>query len=592
MESALGQFPAVCNRQENIQTKTCCPSNCGEGQGRGKCRNITAEVISQWERADPVVTGIMKDAPTNPQKLAADSRYLWPTVVFEYVCVCSGNYGGVDCSQCDFGWSGSNCNTPRTPVTRKGFGRLSSEEKQAFIRATLDLKNEMGYWSVIVKEPVNYSTGFVKLQNVTTYDFFVFLHDFAARAHPESCFIANNRVTIDFAHNGPVFPVWHRYYLLILEKEFQRIMGNDSFGLPYWQWEENDMSMFTSQYYGIPSHNRSTPANNVSGDVINTENWHTVCDLEYRMPRLPNCSDYWKPCNPAEDLLEKHPLQRGGGSYYLPNTVEVKIAISAPTYDSSNAAGSFGTDSPRSSFRTRMEGWSIICSAVNCTGSINRATVFNLHMRNTVHLWVGGQMACVPASINDPVFNLHHCNVDRILESWLQRYANTLPNSELLTAYAPVRQGHPGHNRGDYMVPFFPLMKAGHQYRIATEFGYKYDQLVIADMEDSNIPDCSAIIMNSASCPICGADGTCYNCTQDMTCPQPAAIPGTEGDAPDPTSSQLGLELGLGLGLGLLLLLAIAIILYFVIVVKLKTSAPDTRWLILTAIIHVPFHLI
>ena len=63
MKSAWGQFPAICNRPENIETKTCCPNDCGAGQGRGTCRNITGEVMTQWERADPVVTEIMKDAP-------------------------------------------------------------------------------------------------------------------------------------------------------------------------------------------------------------------------------------------------------------------------------------------------------------------------------------------------------------------------------------------------------------------------------------------------------------------------------------------------------------------------------------------------
>ena len=63
----------------------------------------------------------------------------------------------------------------------------------------------------------------------------------------------------------------------------------------------------------------------------------------------------------------------------------------------------------------------------------------------------------VPAAVNDPIFNLHHCNVDRVLESWLQRFAKGDPDTKQLPSYVPLTRAHPGHNRDDYMVPFFPF---------------------------------------------------------------------------------------------------------------------------------------
>ena len=68
-------------------------------------------------------------------------------------------------------------------------------------------------------------------------------------------------------------------------------------------------------------------------------------------------------------------------------------------------------------------------------------------MHNNVHNWVRGHMAVVPAAINDPVFSLHHCNVDRILESWMRRFTGTSFDSALLPAYVPVTGGHPGHGQ-------------------------------------------------------------------------------------------------------------------------------------------------
>ena len=227
--AVLGQFPSVCNTPENLETKTCCPSNCN---GNGRCKNIYSNAFNQSKFADPDVVQILQQTPNVPEKGAADARYLWPVVVFGFVCVCDGNYWGVDCSECAFGWTGTDCSVRKEPVIRKSFARLSQEEKQTLINATLKLKEDMGRWSVVVKEPQNYSTGTVTLQNVSTYNFFIFLHDYVARN--SSCDSANMNMSIDFAHSGPAFPVWHRRYILIVEREFQRITKNDSFGFPYW----------------------------------------------------------------------------------------------------------------------------------------------------------------------------------------------------------------------------------------------------------------------------------------------------------------------------------------------------------------------
>lgn len=37
-----------------------------------------------------------------------------------------------------------------------------------------------------------------------------------------------------------------------------------------------------------------------------------------------------------------------------------------------------------------------------------------------VHVWVGGEMGAPSSAANDPVFWLHHCNVDRLWDVWQQ----------------------------------------------------------------------------------------------------------------------------------------------------------------------------
>ena len=517
--TTLGQFPAACNDPESLHTKTCCPNNCG-GPARGRCENITAQVAAQWELADPDITTILKHTPDRPQKGKADTRYLWPTVVFEKVCVCKGHFWGGDCSQCNFGWTGNDCNSRKTPVVRKSFPRLTTEEKQSLMTAIRDLKRETDYWSVvIIEEPENYTSGTVSLQNVSAYDFLLYLHFYAGRDALPACY-AYNGAMVDFAHTGPAFPLWHRYMILLFEREVQRITNNPSFGLPYWPWDENDTSPFTPEYFGVPG-SVNGPAVNVTGRVINPNDWNTICDMAHWFRTL-NCSEYWRPCNPADDLAAHRPLQRGDPplDFYLPNWVEVQIALAATSYDAVDTTGKYSLHSPRESFRFRLEGGVNICSAAKCAYPRLSSTLARMH--NVLHMWVGGQMVWTTTSPNDPIFYPHHCNVDRILESWFYKFTRGSSNPALLPEYIPVSGGHPGHNRNDYMVPFFPLVTPIELFCNSEELGYTYDKLILATMKDYDVADCSEVIP-SGTCPICDANGTCINCTSE-TCPAPDPV--------------------------------------------------------------------
>ncbi len=153
----------------------------------------------------------------------------------------------------------------------------------------------------------------------------------------------------------------------------------------------------------------------------------------------------------------------------------------------------------------------------------------------------------------------------------------TTGDPELLPAYVPVKGGHPGHNRGDIIVPFFPLIKAGQQYRVAEEWGYTYDSLIPANISDSSIPDCSDVVP-PFSCPTCDANGTCINCTT-QSCPLPntfSILP--TGALREDSSDSLALGLGLGLGLGIPLVITIVIILILIVVIilKLKSASKDS----------------
>jgi hypothetical protein len=89
-----------------------------------------------------------------------------------------------------------------------------------------------------------------------------------------------------------------------------------------------------------------------------------------------------------------------------------------------------------SSFRNILEGW------VSAGG--------NVDVHNRVHVWVGGSMS-PGTSPDDPVFFMHHCNIDRLWAQWQhthpgQNYPETVP-----------RVGVPGlrpHGLRDPMPPW------------------------------------------------------------------------------------------------------------------------------------------
>ena len=173
-------------------------------------------------------------------------------------------------------------------------------------------------------------------------------------------------------------------------------------------------------------------------------------------------------------------------------------------------------------------------------------------------------MAIVPTAVNDPIFNFHHCNIDQIFESWIQWFAVGNSNPALLPAYVPASGGHPGHNCDDYMVPFFPIVIAGGQYRAAEEWGYQYDEFVPVNISDDTIPDCSIVVSND-TCPTCDANNTCIDCMNiNQTCRSPVT---TIDDVVVDTVlvPPLPLGLGLGLGLGIPLLVSVAAIILLII---------------------------
>ncbi|MFF3498210.1 tyrosinase family protein [Streptomyces sp. NPDC003247] len=187
------------------------------------------------------------------------------------------------------------------------------------------------------------------------------------------------------AHMAPSFLPWHRRFLLDLEAALRRV--DPSVTLPYWDWtrDRGKTSVpWTEDLLG--GDGRGSDRQVTTGPfAYATGNWtlkEGVTDAEFLTRDLGR----------ARDPIE------------LPVESDVEWALEDPLYDASpwNSTSSQG-------FRNKLEGW----------GTGRGPAAWRNH--NRVHRWVGGAMVG-GASVNDPVFWLHHAYIDLLWTRWQQRH--------------------------------------------------------------------------------------------------------------------------------------------------------------------------
>lgn len=271
---------------------------------------------------------------------------------------------------------------------RKNQATLSAAEKQAFVNALIQLKTA--------------TPSQIGLTN--RYDDYVQIHVDSMATMP------------GWAHRGPAFGPWHRVLLRNLELDLQAI--DPSISLPYWDWTV-DTSNGTGA--GSPWTDDFMGAMTANTDVVTTGPFRA--------------NHHW-PVNIREAGDTSTSLIRALGRTQfqdpnaqvstLPTPANVQGALQETPYD--RAPWGLGA---QPSFRDRLEGW-------HGPGSLH----------NRVHLWVGGSM--LPStSPNDPIFFLHHCNVDRLWAQWQRQNSNLPYVPAANTAGAPI-----GHRLTDPMQPW------------------------------------------------------------------------------------------------------------------------------------------
>ena len=270
-------------------------------------------------------------------------------------------------------------------------------------------------------------------RKVSTWDLFVVWHHVAMMTMtPPS---QNSR---NAAHRGPVFLPWHRFMLRQLELNFQRVLQQPAFGLPYWDWaHDGDLPSAQQQQAAI----WGADCMGGSGSPISTG---PFVPASFRVRIVANTS--------GQLIQVNRGLRRalGAGISGLPRAAETADAILRAPYDAAP------WDVMSAGFRNRIEGW---------LGPAAPA------LHNRVHVWVVGDMS-PSTSPNDPIFYLNHCNEDRIWERWMTDKGRTY----LPPASAPASLK--GHRINDQMFSLLsPPMRPADVLDMTAV--YTYDSLAV-----------------------------------------------------------------------------------------------------------------
>jgi tyrosinase len=279
------------------------------------------------------------------------------------------------------------------------------------------------------------------------------------------------------AHGGPMFLPWHRLFLLHFENALREVSGK-RITVPYWDWTD-------------PASTPDVFAEDFMGGDGDPDEGFAVTTGPFRKGR-------WElrvhPIGVQWSASATDHLTRRFGSFppmpTLPTPEDVAFVLGRPKYDVAPFDG--GSD-PSLSFRNALEGfWRSVGPVRLATGSASMVcgpdgvmmVTSGESAHNRVHGWVGGLLGTTPEGIkvlgtmglptspNDPVFFLHHANIDRLWAEW-QRVHGVDSYEPASCGQQALELGCRGNTRTDRMHPPFEATPA--DVADIGALGYRYD---------------------------------------------------------------------------------------------------------------------
>ena len=283
-------------------------------------------------------------------------------------------------------------------TTRKSFTDLSDSERDKFLEAVITLKHRIANPT----SPAN--------QQVSVYDQFVALHGAAMNLS------SSTRGNLDLGHGNALFLPWHRQYLLDFEKALQTVHADVS--IPYWDWTKRQASrtqLFQDDFMGLIPVEQLSLASGYFAQLAPTPSpaWWPSGFVGWQV-RSEFQSPNWQS---LPDNLVRSLIRAGGDTANLPTGRQIKAII--------DQVNDYNT------FRIIIEH--------------GNPEPFVIRTHDSGHNWVGGHMATAFSPL-DPIFFMHHANVDRLWAEW--QAVDSFRASDL-----PVEL-IPGIGRNDPMWPW------------------------------------------------------------------------------------------------------------------------------------------
>ena len=283
--------------------------------------------------------------------------------------------------------------------TRKNARFLSATEKENFVKACVMMKADI----VNPGDPAD--------SQYSKWDEFVAIHWMIQNA------FTPGSASVNFGHGGSgsySFLSWHRYFLYQFEQQIQSYVPGVM--LPYWDWADPSPIM-TDTFLG--------PNGNAGNNNI-IEQGYFAFDRPGAGVNATVLPAWWPPALLGWRIPAMFPSDTRGGLRRqtglvgnLPTVADLQATLNQPDYPSFQYAAEAGT-----------------------------------RMHNSLHGWIGGgsfvldnfgHMSDPQVSPADPIFYLHHCNIDRLWAMW---QADGHENEY------PAVGGDAEHNRNDIMYPW------------------------------------------------------------------------------------------------------------------------------------------
>ncbi|VDP90630.1 unnamed protein product [Echinostoma caproni] len=416
----------------------CCPiprggfHPCG-GKGIGSCEPVFVQL-------EPL-----------PLDRLQDDRMHWPKRFFKYLCKCEGNYFGVACDQCWYGWEGPLCNR-RQKVVRRNILSYTPKEREMFVNIVAQTTKMNSEYVVIYEKDRVHSDPLwrPKFLDVNYQYLIAYWHEYASRnTLYRSSKVCSAHLPMNNNHNVVGFVTWHRYLMLMWERALRKIAsemyGWHDFAIPYWDWVD------------------STECDVCRNDIVGAPGpWANGIRLIH--PGSP-FSKWPENCSPPEDDSDCYgchtswpnfrPLHRHYRSTAFPTTKELQFALSRKTFyltepeeDLKKCRG----------FHQALEGF---CGPPGLNSTF-------LFMHNKVHNMVAGSFCCAATAANDPLFILHHSQIDRIFQVWFQFFRprpTDFPNHGV----------QPTNCRECNIVAFIPAVRHVQMFVDMRDLGIHYD---------------------------------------------------------------------------------------------------------------------